>query len=78
MIAGFTARVPEEPTIRVYPSPAARAPASMPTAPAPPLRLSTTTRCGQAFDRPSAMKRATMSVEFPGGKGTMTRTGRVG
>ena len=63
---------------KVAPSGAERAIASMPMAPAPPPRFSTTTRCGQRFDNSSASTRASRSAAWPGGNGTMKRTVRSG
>ena len=46
--------------------------------PLAPDLFSTTTPCGNAELKPSAMRRAMMSDPFPGGKGTTNRTGRDG
>src|SRR5687767_7962272 len=62
----------------VYPSGADFAARSVPTMPAAPARLSTTTCWPRDSESLELIVRATMSVPPPGGKATMMRTGLDG
>src|SRR6218665_786981 len=76
--SGLIVSVCAAPSTSVWPSAGARAASAMPMLPLAPLRLSTTKDWPSTACRRSAMARATMSVAPPGGKGTISRTGRVG
>ena len=73
MVAVLTVAMP-----MVYPSGAAWAMLSVPIRPPAPALLSTTTGWPSVLRRPSAITRATMSVEPPAAKGTMSLTGLLG
>src|SRR6218665_825898 len=76
--SGLIVSVCGAPSTSVWPSAGARAASAMPMLPLAPLRLSTTKGWPSTACRRSAMARATMSVAPPGGKGTISRTGRLG
>ena len=66
------------PSVSVYPSGAALAAASAPIVPPAPALFSTTTTCPRRSPSFCATMRATMSVEPPGAKPTMSLMGRLG
>src|SRR6185436_16888174 len=62
----------------VYPSAGARAIASWPTTPEPPVRFTTLNGCFSSFSISAPMMRAVASVPPPAPQGTMSWTGRCG
>ena len=70
--------MPRCPIISVWPSGAAFAAASEPIEPPAPGRLSISTDCARPSESFCARARARISVEPPGGKGTIRRIGREG
>ena len=77
-VAGPTACVLVVPIASVCPSGAAFATTAVPTVPPAPPRFSITTGCPNSLLSPSATTRPTMSVEPPGGNGTISVIGLVG
>src|SRR6218665_3164916 len=76
--SGLIVSVCGAPSTSVWPSAGARAASAMPVLPLAPLRVSTSQDWPSTACRRSAMARETMSVAPPGGKGTISRTGRLG
>ena len=65
-------------SVSVYPSGRALAPAVCPTAPLPPVLLTTTNGLPNFFSNSPAQKRAIWSVPPPGAQGQITVTARFG
>ena len=78
LAAGSTVWVSPVARISAWPSAGAPSRAWLPTTPLPPGRFSMTSGWPSRSPSRWAISRASMSVAPPGGKGTITRTGRLG